>query len=786
MFETQSNYKALRSIVSERSRDILFWVGSGLSISSGLPSWKALRKSLQDAFDEKVQTFEEEDRDKAAGKSVIIQREDNAWTAFDMLKSELGRTSYQATIRKSLSIADKCEIPTIYKQIWSLRPRGVLNLNLDRLAAKAFAVVRPGATLHEFQGKQAGSFVHLLKSPVPFLANLHGISADESSWAFTRTDLGNLLSDNAYRTFLTACLINSTIVFVGISADDVAVRGHIDTLNSWGINSGEHFWITSRRDRQTDRWAEDSGILVIRYDSQSESNHSQLNVLFNDLQKFVSHDVTPSPVTPVHFGKNTLDPMPDSAVLMALDHEKTRVILNTYAAAILSSDDVSKYEVYDKFCRQYKAAIHKAWFIDEDPPENILLGYEIQENLAKGAFGKVFRAKAPNGDFVAIKLLHMDARTDQRMLQSFRRGVASMRILSENKVPGMVGYHQASEIPACVIMDLIVGLNLNEAVKSKYLERWSVLLRIAYELVNTIRLAHSLPQRVLHRDIRPSNIMLKDCFYDIGSCEVVVLDFDLSWHRDAHELSVLATSASGYLAPEQVIQRANESTRNSLVDSYGLGMTFYYMRTGNEPSFNQHKHLDWKEKLKQEVGRHTNESWKSLPTRFSRLIEFATQDVQSNRWDISQIKGELERLRQADQNPTKVRSAELLVEELLFRSELKNFYIWNPDSISAISNLPNGLVITCKGFEVDQTVELEIVWTRSGTEDNRSRNLIKFLKEADAKISSYLTQAGWNKPRTLKSPHMYSMNTNIHTRALCENLEKVVRSLDNSVGALNF
>ena len=61
---------------------------------------------------------------------------------------------------------------------------------------------------------------------------------------------------------------------------------------------------------------------------------------------------------------------------------------------------------------------------------------------------------------MAVKILHGDIRENKDMLTSFRRGVQSMRILSERNVTGMVPYIQAWEIPTSSVMELIDGPNL--------------------------------------------------------------------------------------------------------------------------------------------------------------------------------------------------------------------------------------------------------------------------------------------------------------------------------------
>ena len=95
------------------------------------------------------------------------------------------------------------------------------------------------------------------------------------------------------------------------------------------------------------------------------------------------------------------------------------------------------------------------------------MGYTLTRKVATGSFGEVYEAQDNNGSRVAVKLLRRDARRDAAMLQTFRRGVRSMKILKARGVRGMIDFIDASEIPAVVVMEWIDGPNLAEAVQAK-------------------------------------------------------------------------------------------------------------------------------------------------------------------------------------------------------------------------------------------------------------------------------------------------------------------------------
>jgi len=485
-----------------------------------------------------------------------------------------------------------------------------------------------------------------------------------------------------------------------------------------------------------------------------------------------------------------LPTLPGPNEILNEQEETIRQILNAHATDILKERSESAYERYEEFCNKYDRAIYRAWYAECDESSNILFGYKLIEEIAQGAFGRVFRAETPDGEEVAVKLLKGDVRHKREMLQSFRRGVRSMHILSQHNVEGMVAYREASEIPTFVVMDLVNGPDLGTAVKSGYLKDWTTIMRIAVDIAHIIRDAHMLPERVLHRDIRPSNIMLKNYYTTPDDWEVVVLDFDLSWHLGSVEKSVVNSSTmSGFLAPEQVQLTPSASTRNALVDSFGLGMTLLFLRTGKEPQYLQHRHRDWQQTLHESIGRYKCSSWHSLPTRFARLIEYSTRDKQSERWDMSQIEGELERLMEAEREPGSVQSAELWAEELAARvmAALGTGppYEWEPDKVMASIRFVSGVDFNIIAHETERKLEAQISWISKGDQDYRT--VMKYLPDKCKRAASALQKGGWRlrgKPKVSQDTIFYYAEKRI--ASLPAQLDSAVGSLAQAIKELQF
>jgi hypothetical protein len=483
----QDSYVSFRNIVTERSSPVVAWIGAGLSVPAGLPTWRQLRTTLCDNLHQKAASLESKEAERLDALSKNARDNANLWASFSALKKGLGRSSYRDAIRRSLDPAATAKIPECYRSLWKLNLSGMLSLNLDRLAARAYGEHAPGKIVHQFSGKSAKNQIHVLKGSSPFVAYLHGIAEEVDTWVFTKEELRDLMATPGYKELISICLGSRTVLFVGITADDVAAGGHLASLTTSGIDTGSHYWITDRSDLATDNWAEKSGIQVIRY-RNTDGSHQELDEFFTDLHSFLPADDDPVPIKPVVSPETTA--LPPINELLALPAEQLQVLLNRHAAAILSEESEAAYQKYAVFRKEYNEAIYRAWFVEKNRP---LLKYRLLEETARGSFGTVWRATDDSGKSLAIKVLHESVRNRDDMVQSFRRGVRSMSILSDRKVSGVVPYIDAYEIPAFAVMDFVEGCNLTEAVRNHVIDDWPKVLKIAADLTGIIRRSHRLP-----------------------------------------------------------------------------------------------------------------------------------------------------------------------------------------------------------------------------------------------------------------------------------------------------
>lgn len=743
-FDTrQDSYVRFRAVVAERTSPVIAWVGSGLSAPAGLPGWIDLRERLTAVAERKIEQLDPPSAARAKNKLAAAASDRTNWLAFELLRTVIGATTFQETIRDALNVPSGGAIPEAYERLWNLGVKGIINLNLDRLATRALTRVKPGIAPAEFTGRQVSNWIRALSIPGEFIVNLHGQVDDAASWILTKSELEKLRGEAGYQTFIRSCLLGHTILFAGIGVQDLAVGGHLESLRQDGLVSGPHFWLTDRRDLETDEWAEQLGVCLIRYTSRGD-DHSEVDEFFDDLRAFVPEDDVAPPVTrPLAVSEE----LPCADDLMNQSADEMRRCLNNHAAKILEDGDESAYDKYAEFCREYDEAIYRAWYVDSRGTGD-LLDYKLEEEAGRGSFGTVYRGRDAEGSEVAVKVLREDIRRNTESLQSFRRGVRSMRILSGAKLDGVVRYLDASEIPAMVVMEWIDGPTLRDVVQTKKLGSWDAILNVSCQLAKIIRQAHSLPQRVLHRDLRPANVMLRDYWMDPDEPKVVVLDFDLSYHIGAGEktIDLRGATTSGYLAPEQIHRIKGVSTRNAAVDSFGLGMTIYYLVSGSDPFPAEHRHEGWAKKVRIACESIGNASWISLPRRVARVITHATADNQSSRWDLSQIGGELGRLEALVSVTTSGADADMVAEELLVRADTSGEVDWSDDKASAKVVLGSGVVLEVSGNLGTNDLRLDLHWSSVG--EHSRKDLIKWIPAALQEVEATLRSGGWTMRRS--------------------------------------
>jgi len=219
-------------------------------------------------------------------------------------------------------------------------------------------------------------------------------------------------------------------------------------------------------------------------------------------------------------------------------------------------------------------------------------GYEVLEELGRGAMGVVYKVRHLKGNFlVALKMIRAGPRALPDEVESFVQEIELHASLDHDYIVPIfhVGEHEGAPY---FTMKLIEGGTLRSRLhryqlprrdcgtgKRRELPRGMVVKsarRIARLMARVAEAVHHAHQhRLLHRDLKPGNILLQ------GKGHPYVADFGLVMRID--EVSGADRPVAGtppYMAPEQTLGTVPLSTA---VDVYGLGAILYELLTGHPP-----------------------------------------------------------------------------------------------------------------------------------------------------------------------------------------------------------
>ena len=204
--------------------------------------------------------------------------------------------------------------------------------------------------------------------------------------------------------------------------------------------------------------------------------------------------------------------------------------------------------------------------------------YEVVEEIARGGMGVVLRARDPrSGDPVAIKVLLGGDLANPLQQRRFKRESDALRRLTHENIVAIrdVGEHAGAPY---LVMDLIEGETLEDR-----LERDGPFPpREAAELTRQLgwALEHAHAQSLLHRDVKPANVLIDTAGQPLLTDFGLVKDLDPDVSRLSRSGQFLGTP--GYTPPEQARGALKSIGPHS--DVYSLGATLYTLLTGESPA----------------------------------------------------------------------------------------------------------------------------------------------------------------------------------------------------------
>lgn len=199
--------------------------------------------------------------------------------------------------------------------------------------------------------------------------------------------------------------------------------------------------------------------------------------------------------------------------------------------------------------------------------------YEITELIGIGGMADVYKATDILEDrVVAVKILKNEFADNEDFVRRFRNESKAIAVLSHPNIVKIfdVGFTDKIQF---IVMEYIDGITLKEFMEQQGMLKWKDSIHFIIQILRALQHAHD--RGIVHRDIKPQNIML----FPDGT--IKVMDFGIARfaREEGKTISDKAIGSVHYISPEQ----ASGDITDEKSDIYSVGVMMYEMLTGVKP-----------------------------------------------------------------------------------------------------------------------------------------------------------------------------------------------------------
>jgi hypothetical protein len=262
--------------------------------------------------------------------------------------------------------------------------------------------------------------------------------------------------------------------------------------------------------------------------------------------------------------------------------------------------------------------------------------YEVVEVIGFGGMGVVYKVREQVGAVSRIRALKTvlpQFASDPAVVARFRQEAEKMCMLEHENIVPVLSYSEEGEFPY-LVMPFIEGQTLKEYLTSHAAEHkrglpLSEVMEIGLELVRGLEVAHRFvnpdtrrPQPMVHRDIKPGNIMVRvENQSGERDLKVLIMDFGiakvLSDQDSGHSLTEVIGTVK-YASPEQIRRGKDIDPR---ADIYSLGMVLYELYAGQHMFTGLSEHAVLMRMVQRDLQDLEIPFPEGAPERFRQLIE---------------------------------------------------------------------------------------------------------------------------------------------------------------------
>ena len=198
--------------------------------------------------------------------------------------------------------------------------------------------------------------------------------------------------------------------------------------------------------------------------------------------------------------------------------------------------------------------------------------YEIQALIGEGGMSIVYRANDLRlNRSVAVKVMREEMAADEEFRRTFCAEAHAVAMLSNPNIVAVYDVSHSDEIEY-IVMELVDGITLRQYMDRRGALQWREVLHFTRQIARA--LAHAHERGIIHRDIKPQNIMM------LRDGTVKVEDFGIAaLENEVQENDGQAIGSIHYIAPEQ----ARGELPDARSDIYSLGIVMYEMLTAQKP-----------------------------------------------------------------------------------------------------------------------------------------------------------------------------------------------------------
>ena len=199
--------------------------------------------------------------------------------------------------------------------------------------------------------------------------------------------------------------------------------------------------------------------------------------------------------------------------------------------------------------------------------------YEITELIGVGGMADVYKATDILEDrTVAVKILKTEFADNEEFVRRFRNESKAIAVLSHPNIVKIfdVGFTDKIQF---IVMEYIDGITLKEFMEQQGVIKWKDCIHFIVQILRALQHAHD--RGIVHRDIKPQNIML----FPDGT--IKVMDFGIARfaREEGKTISDKAIGSVHYISPEQ----ARGDVTDEKSDIYSVGIMMYEMLSGVKP-----------------------------------------------------------------------------------------------------------------------------------------------------------------------------------------------------------